>query len=133
MSQRRSPAFWTAQKKLGLSCHTATTLCQDFSDISARPSGRSWKEARKAEIEFPEVPTSLQRPAGQPLRTLQKGHYVFGFSPNVGIRRDSHPVVFAGFPGCHTPANGHCFVCWREEMYGRHRRGYTTGIGILGL
>ena len=54
-------------KEVGLSYCTATALCQDFSDISARPSGLSWREARKAECEFPEVPTSLQRKAGRPL------------------------------------------------------------------
>ena len=60
--------------------------------------------------------TSMQCPAGRPLRTLQKEHFVLGFSPNVGIRRTSHPVVFAIFPGCHTPANGHRFVDWRGEI-----------------
>ena len=74
-------------KEVRLSYYTAITLCHDFSEISARPSGGSWKEARKAECEFPEVPISLQRSAGRPLRTLQKGQYVFGPSPNVGIRR----------------------------------------------
>ena len=110
------PSALDGTKEVGLSDRTAITLCQDFSDISARPSGRSWKEARKAEGEFPEVHTSLQRPAGRPLRTLQKGQYVFGFIPNVGIRRAPHPVVFAIFPGCHTPANGHRFVGWRGEI-----------------
>ena len=68
---------------------------------------------RKAECEFPEVPTSLQRPAGRPLRTHQKGHYVFGFNPNVGIRRAPHPVVFTICPGSHTSANGLRFF-WLE-------------------
>ena len=61
------PSSLDGTKEVGLSNHTAITLCQGFSFISARPPGRSWKEARKAESEFPEVPTSLQRPAGQPL------------------------------------------------------------------
>ena len=78
-------------------------LCQDLSDISARPSGRSWKEAGKAEFKFSEVHTSLQRPAGRPLRTLQKGHYIFGFSLTVSNRRAPHPVIFANFPAAIHP------------------------------
>ena len=61
------PGALDGTKEFRLSYHTATTLCQDFSDIPARPSGWSWREARKAECEFSEVPTSLQRPAGRPL------------------------------------------------------------------
>ena len=103
-------------KEVWISCYKAITPCQDFSDISARPPGRSWNEARKAEGEFPEVHISLQRPAGQPLRTHQKDYYVFGFSPNVGIRRAPHPVAFAIFADYYTPANSHRFVGWREEI-----------------
>ena len=110
------PSALDGTKEVGLSYQTAITLIQDFSEFSARPSGRSWKEARKAECKFPEVQINLQRPAGRPLRTLQNGHYVFGSSLNVGIRRAPHPVVFAIFSGCPTPANGHCFVDWRGEM-----------------
>ena len=110
------PSALNGTKEVGLSYYTAITLCQDFSEISARPLGRSWKEARKAEFEFPEVPASLQRPAGRPLRMHQKDHYVFGFSPDVGIRRAPHPVVFAIFPRCHTPTNGHRFVGWIGEI-----------------
>ena len=58
----------------------------------------------------------MQRPDGRPFRTLQKSHYVFGSNPNVGIRRAPHPVVFAIFPGCYIPANGHRFVGWRGEV-----------------
>ena len=61
------PSALDGTKEVGLSYRTATTFCQDFSDIPARPSGLSWREARKAECELPEVPTSLQRPAGRPL------------------------------------------------------------------
>ena len=114
-----SPALPNAldsTKEDGISDNTAITLCQDISDISSRPSGRSWKETRKAEGGFHDVPKSLQRPGGRPFRTLQKGHYVFGFRPNVGSRTAPHPVVFAIFPGCQTPANGHRFVGWRREF-----------------
>ena len=110
------PSALDGTKEVGLSYHTAITLCQDFSDISARPSGSSWKEARKAECEVPEVFTSLQCSAGRPLRKLQKDHNVFGFSPNVGIRRAPHPAVFPISPGCYTRVNGHRFVGWRVEM-----------------
>ena len=54
-------------KEVRLSYHKAIKLSQFYSNNSARPSKRNWKEARKAECEFPDVPASLQRPAGRPL------------------------------------------------------------------
>ena len=110
------PSALDGSKGAGLSYFTPITLSQKFSDISVRSSWRSWKEARKAGCEFSEVPTSLQRPAGRSLQTLQKDHYVFGFSPNAGIRRAPHTVVLAVFPDCYTLADGHRFVGWRGEI-----------------
>ena len=110
------PRALEGTKEVELSYYAVITLCQEFCDFSARSSGRSWKGARQAEGGFPEVPTSLQRPAGRPLQTLQKGHCVFRSSPNVGTIKAPHPVFFAIFPGCHTRANGHRFVGWRGEI-----------------
>ena len=42
------PSALDGTKEVRLSYHTATTLCQDFSDISARPLGKGWKEVGKA-------------------------------------------------------------------------------------
>lgn len=104
------PSTPDGTEETGPSCYLAITLYKASSNISARPSGKSWKEVRKAESESPVVPASLQRPIGQPLRTLQKCHYVFGNNPNVGIRTTLHPVVLAILSGYYTPANDHYFV-----------------------
>ena len=110
------PIALDGTKEVELSYYTAITLYQDFSDISPRPSGRSWKEARKAECEFSRGAHKSAAPSWPASWTLWKDHYVFGFSPNVCKRKAPHPVFFANFPGCHTTANCHGFVGWRGEI-----------------
>ena len=65
------PSTSDSTKEVGISYQTATALYQDFLRFQHDLREGGWKEARKAEGEFSEVPTSLQRLAGQSLRTLQ--------------------------------------------------------------
>ena len=70
-------------------------------------------EARKAESEFPWVHTNVQHPACRPLRTLQKGSSNFRPSPNAGIKKGPHPMIFPIFPSSRTPTNSFRLVVYR--------------------
>ena len=100
---RRHKRHWT---KLLYSRYILSIIFWNFSTTFEKEFEGSWK----GRYWLSKAHMSLKRPAGQPLRTLQKGSYLLLLSPDIDIRRASNLVDFAIFPGCHIPANGHRFV-----------------------